>query len=119
MAVPDYKDLIAWQMAMDLVVEIYGLTRHFPADEKFGLTNQLRRAAVSIPSNIAEGQGRGFTREFHHFLGIANGSRQESETQLLIACRLGFIHEAAVNPTLDRICELGRFLAGLRASVSS
>ena len=118
MAVPDYKDLIAWQRAMDLVVEIYELSRCFPADERFGLTNQLRRAAVSVPSNIAEGQGRGFSKDFQHFLGIANGSRQEAETQILIACRLGFLNEQSIDATLERIRELGRIRSGLRASVT-
>ena len=118
MPVSDYKELIAWQKAMDLVVDIYQLTRDFPTDERFGLTNQLRRAAVSIPSNIAEGQGRGLTRDFQHFISISNGSRQEVETQLLIAIRLGFVIDQDASPLLDRICELGRILSGLKASVS-
>jgi four helix bundle protein len=118
MAVSDYKDLIAWQRAMDLVVEIYELTRCFPTDERFGLTNQLRRAAVSVPSNIAEGQGRGITRDFQHFIGISNGSRQEVETQVLLALRLGFAGEHEVEGLLQRIEELGRILSGLKASVS-
>jgi four helix bundle protein len=118
MAVSDYKELIAWQRAMDLVVDVYQLTQCFPVDERFGLTNQLRRAAVSIPSNIAEGQGRGLTRDFQHFVGISNGSRQEVETQLLIAARLGFANEQHVFGLLQRIEELGRILSGLKASVS-
>lgn len=88
MTVRHYSDLIVWQKAMDLVVHVYEVTESFPQREVFGLTNQVRRAAVSIPSNIAEGQGRGTTKDFLHFLAIARGSLQEVETQLLLAYRL-------------------------------
>ena len=88
MTVHHYSDLIVWQKAMDLVVHVYEVTESFPQREVFGLTNQVRRAAVSIPSNIAEGQGRGTTKDFLHFLAIARGSLQEVETQLLLAYRL-------------------------------
>lgn len=117
MAVADYKDLIAWQKAMDLVVEVYRLTQAFPAEERFGLTNQIRRAAVSVPSNIAEGQARGAGRDFAHFLRIANGSRQEVETQMEIAVRLGYIDALQAAPFNDRVQEVGRILRGLAASV--
>lgn len=83
-----YRDLIVWQKGIDLVTEIYRLTNFFPADEKFGLSSQMRRAAVSIPSNIAEGKLRGTQNEFHHFLRIAYGSGGELETQIEIAKRL-------------------------------
>jgi len=82
-----YKELIAWRKAMDLVVEVYRVTRSFPGDELYGLTSQLRRAAVSVPSNIAEGQARYSRREFCHFLTIARGSLAEIETQVRIAAR--------------------------------
>src|SRR3954468_12430988 len=98
MAVLHYRDLIAWQKAMDLVEQVYRLTRAFPREELYGLTNQVRRASVSIPSNIAEGQGRGVGGEFAHHLRIANGSRQEVETQILLGVRLGFIIEADATP---------------------
>src|SRR5438046_1772110 len=91
--VTHYRELIAWQRAMDLVQAVYSVTRRFPADELYGLTNQLRRAAVSVPSNIAEGQGRGVGGEFAHHLRIANASRQEVETQILIAQRLSYVDE--------------------------
>ena len=88
MEIMSYRDLIAWQKAMDLVTAIYRATAGFPRDEIYGLTSQLRRAAVSTPSNIAEGQGRQSTREFIHFLSIAYGSLNEAQTQILIAERL-------------------------------
>jgi len=88
MQVKSYKDLIVWQKAMDLVEMVYQVTRSFPKDELYGLTNQLRRAAVSVPSNIAEGQAHNSTAEFRNFLSIAHGSLAEVETQLLIAERL-------------------------------
>jgi four helix bundle protein len=89
MALMHYKELVAWQKSMELVERVYRATQCFPRDEIYKLTNELRRAAVSIPSNIAEGQGRGTSAEFDRFLRIADGSRQEVETQLMIAERLG------------------------------
>jgi hypothetical protein len=85
MAVRHYAELIAWQKGMELVQRVYKATEGFASKEKFGLTNQVRRAVVSIPSNIAEGQGRNSTRDFIHFLAVAMGSLQEAETQLMIA----------------------------------
>src|SRR6185369_4825205 len=90
----NYRDLIAWQKAMDLVELVYAATTGFPTDERFGLTSQVRRAVVSIPSNIAEGQARRSQSEFLHFLSIAHGSLREVETQLLIATRLRYLDPA-------------------------
>src|SRR6266849_2752524 len=89
-----YKDLIAWQKAMDLVVEIYATTEQFPSREKFSLTDQIRRAAVSVPSNIAEGQAHYSHREFLHFLRHSRGSLAELETQILIAQRRNYLTES-------------------------
>ncbi|HEX8324825.1 MAG TPA: four helix bundle protein [Tepidisphaeraceae bacterium] len=114
----DYKELLAWQRSMDLIVTVYESTRHFPADERFGLTNQLRRAVVSIASNIAEGQGRQTNADFQRFLRIANGSRQEVETQFLVATRLGFVDEHVTQPILERLQEIGRLIGGLIRSLS-
>jgi four helix bundle protein len=114
-----YKDLIAWRKAMDLVTEIYRVTRSFPREELYGLTNQLRRAAVSVPSNIAEGQARFSQKEFHHFLGHARGSLVEIETQLVIAQNLGYLSPQQTRPLLDKAAELGRILNGLIASIKS
>lgn len=86
-----YRDLIVWQMAIQLAKQIYEKTREFPQQEVYGLTNQLRRAAVSVPSNIAEGQARKLPGEFRHFLRIALGSLAEMDTQLVIASELGYI----------------------------
>ena len=114
----DYKDLIAWKREMELLVTVYAAHRYFPVDERFGLTNQLRRAAVSIPSNIAEGQGRQMKGDFVRFLRIANGSRQEVETQLLAAKELGFATEADLSQALGQIDEVGRLISGLIRSLS-
>ena len=112
-----FKDLIAWQKAMDLVVEVYRVTAGFPADERFGLTSQLRRAAVSIPSNIAEGQGRGPGQDFVRFLCVARGSLQEVDTQLTIALRLGFLAEGDYERLSAVLIELSRILKGLARSI--
>jgi four helix bundle protein len=114
-----YRDLIAWRKAMDLVTDIYRVTRAFPRDELYGLTNQLRRAAVSVPSNIAEGQARFSRKEFHHFLSQARGSLVEIETQLTIAQNLEYLSLEEIRPLLERTAELGKILNGLIASIKS
>jgi four helix bundle protein len=118
MALTHYRELIAWQKAMELVCTIYRITNAFPAEERFGLTNQLRRAAVSIPSNIAEGQGRGVGRDFARYLRMANGSRQEVETQVLIGHRLSYLDETKTQHVMNELEELGRIISGLLRSVS-
>ena len=112
-----YKDLVAWQKAMDLVTATYRATAAFPREEQFGLTSQLRRAAVSIPSNIAEGQGRLSEKEFRHFLGQARGSLMEVETQLQIAQNLGYTQLLQTSELLKACGEVGRILNGLLASI--
>lgn len=87
----NHKELLVWQSAMELVEKIYTLTRDFPKEERFGLIAQMRRASVSIPSNIAEGAGRNSKRYFSNFLNFARGSTCELETQILIACKLGYL----------------------------
>src|SRR5208283_3877947 len=118
MSVRHYQELIVWQKAMDLVLLVYGATSGFPQKEVFGLTNQLRRAAVSIPSNIAEGQGRKTTRDFVHYLSISNGSLQELETQVILASRLNYIDEVQQTEILDRSAEFGRLINGLTKSLT-
>ena len=110
-----YEDLLVWQKAMDLVVEVYELTRGFPTDERFGLCSQMRRAAVSIPSNIAEGQGRRTAGEFLNLLSNAKGSLNELETQLKLSQRLDYCETPT--PLLDRVSEVGRLLNGLSRSL--
>lgn len=114
-----YQDLIAWKKAMSLAIEIYKVTKGFPKEEIFGLTSQLRRAVVSVPSNIAEGQGRLTKGEFQQFLGQARGSLLEIETQVMLARQLEYVTEAQSDNLLERSAEAGRILNGLIASVGS
>src|SRR5690349_8874010 len=100
------KELKIWNKAIDLSVEVYKATSGFPSDERFGLTSQSRRAAVSIPSNIAEGTGRNSPKEFNNFLGIANGSSYELQTQLVISNKLGILEDNLLNNLLEQIDEL-------------
>ena len=109
-----YRDLETWQNAMELVKGVYVATRHFPKDELYGLTSQLRRAAVSIPSNIAEGCGRNSRNELRHFLGQARGSLAEVETQLELARSLGYLDSVTATALLSKAAQLGRMLTGLR-----
>jgi four helix bundle protein len=112
-----FKDLIAWQKAMDLVEGIYRLSEAFPPRENYGLSNQLRRAAVSVASNIAEGQARYSKKEFRHFLRAARGSLAEIETQVLIAHRVGYINQDSSGRCIGHVKEVGRILAGLISSL--
>jgi len=112
--VKGHRDLIVWQKAMTLVTEIYQVTRDFPKDEVYGLTAQLRRAAVSVPSNLAEGHGRNSRKEFHHFIGQARGSLTEVETQLEVACNVGYLSRTMALNLLSKASEIGRMLNGLR-----
>jgi four helix bundle protein len=111
--VQHYRELIVWQRAMELVEEVYRLSRAFPRDELYGLTQQIRRAAVSVPSNIAEGQARDSTAEFRRFLSIAQGSRAEVETQILIAIRLSYTTESEAQAAVSLLEELQRMLTKL------
>ncbi len=110
-----YKNLLVWQKAIALVTQVYVVTRLFPREELYGLTSQIRRAAVSVPSNIAEGQARFTPGEFRQFLGIARGSLAELETQLIIAEKLGYLTESG--PIFEQLVEIGRMLSGLLASL--
>jgi four helix bundle protein len=112
-----YQQLIAWLKAIDLVSDIYSLTSAFPRDEIYGLTSQLRRAAVSIPSNIAEGQGRATKGEFIQFLCHARGSLYEVETQVVISRNLGYLALEQQQSISEALGELGRTLNGLIASL--
>ncbi|MGE5803762.1 MAG: four helix bundle protein [Gemmatimonadota bacterium] len=109
----DYRDLELWQKAMDLVVETYRITKCFPGEERYGLIAQLRRAAVSIPSNIAEGRGRSGLGSFLYHLSVANGSLVELETQYIIAERLGYLNRSTAGAGLEKSGEVRRLLAGM------
>ena len=115
--VKSYRDLIAWQRARELVKETYLLTAEFPVGERFGLVSQMDRAAVSIPSNIAEGYGRATTQDYLHFLRIARGSAYELETQLVLAEDLGLCTQVASSKVVVRIQEVIRVLQGLIAAL--
>ena len=117
MAISDYRDLEVWQLAMELVVGCHKCSASFPSEEKFGLTSQLRRAAVSVPANIAEGHGRASTKAFLNHLSIATGSLKEVETHLLIAIRLGYVTGDDVVPLLEMSSRVGRMLTGLKRSL--
>ncbi|MDB5061536.1 MAG: hypothetical protein JWP67_1379 [Mucilaginibacter sp.] len=105
-AMHNLKELKIWNKAMDLAVDVYKATSSYPTDERFGLTSQLRRAAVSIPSNIAEGAGRNSKKEFCNFLGIANGSSYEVQTQLVISNKLSLLNNDLLTDLLKQIEEL-------------
>jgi four helix bundle protein len=117
MNINDYRDLEVWQMGRVLAKKIYELTRSFPDDERFGLISQLRRAAVSIPSNIAEGWGRHYTAEFVQFLRKANGSRTELETQLIISSDLGYMTNKHLESCMAETTTLGKKLLNLERSL--
>ena len=114
-----YSDLVVWQKSMGLVTDIYRLTATFPNEEKFWLTSQARRAAISIPSNIAEGHGRKASGAYLNHISIALGSLMELETQLQIALRLDFLPQEETSALLDRTDEIGKMLSGLRKSLST
>jgi len=113
-----YKDLIAWQKGMDLVTTVYDATEGFPSHEQFGLVSQLRRAAVSVPSNIAEGKAHYSNRDFVRFLRHARGSLAEIETQILIAQQRKYLSDTTVTKLGRQLDELGRILSGLIDSLT-
>ena len=119
MKVKQYRELIVWQKAMDLVVAVYRIVKLLPRTEDYALSSQMRRAVVSIPSNIAEGQSRNSTKEFANFLSIAKGSNAELETQIEIGVRLGYFHSDQVEVVLSLSSEVGRMLTTLIAKLAT
>lgn len=115
--VRSHRDLIAWQKAVKLALDVYSITKLFPESEKFGLVSQLRRACVSVPSNIAEGYGRGATNDYIRFLRTARGSVYEVDTQLLIASRLGYLSAEKFEELESQLNECSRILVGLIRSL--
>jgi four helix bundle protein len=115
MSIQSYRDLEVWCLAMDIAQAVYALTATFPTAERYGITAQLQRSAVSIPSNIAEGHERDSTRDFLRFLSIAQGSLAELETQLLLAVRLNLADEAKVQSMFAECRRLGRMMSGLQS----
>jgi four helix bundle protein len=106
-----YKDLIVWQRGMDVVETVYQITAKLPASEQWGLISQMRRAAVSVPSNIAEGYGRQATGEYRHHLSIARASSLELETQILLCRRVGYLAQDDLKPVLSQIDDISKMLA--------
>ena len=119
MSVQHYRQLNVWQRAMELAEQCYQATRTFPKEELFGMTAQIRRAAASIPANIAEGQGRRHTKEFLNHLSMARGSLMEVETLLMLSQRVGLLSSQSVDTMLTTADEIGRMLSGLRQSLES
>ncbi len=117
MPVSSHRDLVVWQKAVRLCTLCYTATKSFPREERFGLTSQLQRAAVSVAANIAEGRGRGTTNGFLNFLWIATGSLTELDTHLVIARELEYIDQQQFRELENRIEEVGRMLTGLRRSL--
>ena len=113
--ISSHRELQVWQMAMDLVVEVYRLSARFPADERYRLTAQITRAVASVPANIAEGNARSTRRDYANFLSVAKGSLMETETFLILAVRLGYIAEASAAPALELITRVSKMLTALRS----
>jgi four helix bundle protein len=118
-AIRDYKDLQAWQKGMELAIGVYRLTRDFPSDGKFGLVSQMRRAAVSVPSNLAEGQARNATGEFVQFISHAEGSLAELDTQLRLAVALGFCKWSDAKAAGSQLVAMQKMLKGLRRKLNT
>lgn len=119
MKVKSYRELIVWQRAMEVAVEVYSLVKQLPKEEQFALSSQMRRSAVSIPSNIAEGQARNATKEFVHFLGIANGSKSELETQLMLCTKIGYFSETEIQTTMASLEKVGKMLNALMKNLTT
>lgn len=117
--IDSYRDLIVWQKAMDFADEVYSLSKHFPKEEMYALTSQIRRAVVSIPSNIAEGKGRHAIAEYLHFLSIAQGSLAEVETQIFLAIRFGYITKELSIKAFEVSGEVSRMLSSLRSKLGN
>ena len=115
MKITSHRELMVWQRAMELVVEVYRLSARFPADERFRLTSQITRAAASVPANIAEGHARSTAREYARFLAIAKGSLMETETFLMLAIRLRYVAEPHAEPVLAMVTQISKMLTRLRA----
>lgn len=113
----NFKELKVWQEAMSLAKEIYSTTKNFPSEEKYGLISQINRCSISIPSNIAEGAGRGTDRGFNQFLNIALGSAFELETQLLLSNEFNYITKEQTQLLTEKVCKVQRMLNGLKKSV--
>ena len=118
-AITNYRDLKVWQIAVDVVEAVYRLTLEFPKHEAYGITQQLQRAAVSVPSNIAEGHARASSKEFLHYISIALGSLAELETQVIVASRLQYLKTQELDSILQKTDETGKMLRGLQKTLTA
>jgi four helix bundle protein len=114
-----HQRLEAWTSSVDFVTEVYKTTESFPKEERYGLTSQIRRAAISVPANIAEGAGRYSNKEFAHFLSNAQGSASELETELIIANKLGYLDDTSYSQLIPQLDRIGRLITGLAKHVSN
>ncbi|HET6632843.1 MAG TPA: four helix bundle protein [Rhodanobacteraceae bacterium] len=119
MSITHFRDLDVWRVAMDMTCQVYELTADFPREERYGLSAQIQRAAVSVPSNIAEGNARQSRREYAHFLSIASGSIAEVQTQLLLALQLGLTYSGSVEPALELAERVSKMLYRLHEALAS
>ncbi|MGC8540631.1 MAG: four helix bundle protein [Phycisphaerae bacterium] len=117
MKIQSHRDLIVWQRAMDLAVQVYQVSRAFPRSEVYALTSQLTRSVTSVAANIAEGHARGTARDYAQFLAVARGSLMETETLLTLAVRLDYIRPETARPAFDLITQLSKMLASLRHKI--
>lgn len=115
----NYKELKVWQKSVDLAIKVYEVTQAFPKEEVYGLTSQIRKSAVSFPSNIAEGSGRNSRKEFNQFLGISHGSSYELDTQLIIASKVGFLDGEAFKSLQEDLIEVQKMNYGLKSTLAT
>lgn len=113
----NFKKLTIWQEAMSLAIDLYNITKHFPDAERYSLTSQIRRSAVSVPSNIAEGSGRSSSKDFENFLNYSTGSSFELETQLIIALKLGFISDSEFSKSSERLQSIQKKIYSFKQSL--
>ena len=116
--IKDFKYLVVWQRAMDLVAEVYQVVKKLPKEELYALSDQIRRAVISIPSNIAEGYGRNSSKEFSHFISIAKGSKSELETQLLLCVKIDYLKESDIQNVMYLIDQVGKMLYSLQKKLT-
>lgn len=114
-----YQDLVVWQRAMEVAKLTYLIVKKLPKEETYSISDQMRRAAVSIPSNIAEGHARNSTREFIHFLSIANGSKAELQTQLMICVQVGYLVDTDISELINKLDEVGRMIHALSRALKT
>jgi four helix bundle protein len=117
--IKNYRDLLVWQKSMDMTVMLYRIVKNLPKEEIYSLSDQMRRAAMSIPSNIAEGFGRNSTKEYIHFLYITKGSVCELETQLMLCVKIKYLTETEIQPIMDLLDEIGKMITTIIKTINA